>query len=156
MKNNPTPIIGLLNCVKVFIRNYILLKKQEPIFIKTKKLNQDPNIKAQTSDEIQPLHEYENSTVVFDGKLLSKQERNINLFLQEDVTITSIFIIFLKVVFTSQKRLFVKILKKIIYRNKHLEISYYYFMTRQDWIRNQKNRNSFVVRLEKLIMFKYK
>ena len=60
--------------------NYILLQKQEPIFIITKSLYQYPNIKAQTSDEIQPLENYENSTVVFDDMLLSKQQSNIDLF----------------------------------------------------------------------------
>ena len=61
--------------------NYILLRKQETIFVFTKSLNQYPEIKAQTSDEIQPLNEYENSIVVFDDMLLSKQENNIDLFL---------------------------------------------------------------------------
>ena len=60
--------------------NYILLQKQEPIFTITKSLYQYPNIKAQTSDEIQPLENYENSTVVFDDMLLSKQQSNIDLF----------------------------------------------------------------------------
>ena len=46
----------------------------------TKSLNQYPNIKAQTSDEIQPLENFENSTVIFDDMLLSKQESNIDLF----------------------------------------------------------------------------
>ena len=59
--------------------NHILHQKPEPIFIITKSLNQYPNIKAQTSDEMQPLHEYENSTVVFDT-LLSKQESNFDPF----------------------------------------------------------------------------
>ena len=59
--------------------NHILHQKQEPIFIITKSLNQYPNIEAQTSDEIQPLEYYENSTVVFDDMLLSKQESNIDL-----------------------------------------------------------------------------
>ena len=61
--------------------NHILHQKHEPIFIITKSLNQYPNIKAQTSDEIQPLNEYENSVVSFDDMLLSKQESNIDLFL---------------------------------------------------------------------------
>ena len=60
--------------------NYFLLRKQEPIFIITKSLNQYPNINAQTSNEIQPLENYENSVVVFDDMLLSKQESNIDLF----------------------------------------------------------------------------
>ena len=46
----------------------------------TKSLNQYPNINAQTSDEIQTLENYENSVVVFDDMLLSKQESNIDLF----------------------------------------------------------------------------
>ena len=53
--------------------NYILLQKQEPIYIITKSLNQYPNIKSQTSDEIQPLENYENSIAVSDHMLLSKQ-----------------------------------------------------------------------------------
>ena len=43
-------------------------------------MSQYPKIKAQKSDEIQPLNEYENSVVVFDDMLLSKQESNIELF----------------------------------------------------------------------------
>ena len=61
--------------------NYILLHKQDPIHIITKSQNEYLNIKAQTSDEIQPLENYENSSiVVFDDMLLSKQESNIDLF----------------------------------------------------------------------------
>ena len=78
--NNRTLIIGFSNCGKTYLMNHILSQKQEPIFIITKSLNQYPNIKAQTSDEIQPLKNYENSTVVFDDLLLSKQESNIDLF----------------------------------------------------------------------------
>ena len=78
--NNRTLIIGFSNCGKAFLMNHILFQKQEPFFIITKSLNQYPKIKAQTSDEIQPLEHYENSTVVFDDMLLSKQESNIDLF----------------------------------------------------------------------------
>ena len=46
----------------------------------TKSLNQYLNIRAETSVEIQPLENYENSAVVFDDMLLSKQENNIDLF----------------------------------------------------------------------------
>ena len=60
--------------------NYIRLQKQEPIFKIAKSLNQYPNINAQTSDEFEPLESYENSTVVSDDMLLSKQESNIDLF----------------------------------------------------------------------------
>ena len=79
VNNNRTLIIGFSNCGKSYLLNHILLQKQEPIFIITKSLNQYPNIKAQTSDENQPLKQYENSTVVFDDMLLSKQESNIDL-----------------------------------------------------------------------------
>ena len=78
--NNRTLIIGFSNCGKTYLMNHILFEKQEPLFIITKSLNQYPNIKAQTSDEIQPLNEYENSIVVVDDMLLSKQESNIDLF----------------------------------------------------------------------------
>ena len=60
--------------------NLILFQKQEPIFLFTKSLNQYRKIKAQTSDEIQPIEHYGNITVVFDDMLLSKQESNIDLF----------------------------------------------------------------------------
>ena len=59
---------------------YIPLQKQDPIYLITKSLNQYPNIKAQRSDEIQTLENYENITVVFDVMLLSKQESDIDLF----------------------------------------------------------------------------
>ena len=78
--NNRTLIIGFSNCGKTYLMNHILFQKQEPIFIITKSLNQYADIKAQTSDEIEPLENYENSTVVFDDMLLSKQESNIDLF----------------------------------------------------------------------------
>ena len=64
--------MGVYNCGESYLMNHILLQKQEPIFITTKSVNQYPNIKAQTSDEIQPLNGYENSTVVFDDMLPSK------------------------------------------------------------------------------------
>ena len=79
-KNNGTLIIGFSNCGKTFLMNYFLFRKQDLIFIITKSSNQYPNIKAQTSHEIQPLNEYENSTVLFDDRLLSKQENDNNLF----------------------------------------------------------------------------
>ena len=79
-KNNQTFIIGFSKCGKTYRMNHILIQKQQPIFIFTKSLNQYPNTKAETSDEIHPLEHYENSTVVFDNMLLSKQESNIDLF----------------------------------------------------------------------------
>ena len=53
--NNRTPLIGFSNCVKTYLKNHSLLEKQGPIFIITKLLNQYPNVKAQTSDENQPI-----------------------------------------------------------------------------------------------------
>ena len=60
--------------------NYILLQKQEPVFIITKSTNQYPNIEAQTSDKVQPKEFHENSTVVCDDMLPTKQESNTDLF----------------------------------------------------------------------------
>ena len=77
--NNRILIKGFSNCGRTYLMNHILLQKQEPIFIITKSLN--PDIKAQTSAEVQPLENYENRIVVFDKMLLSKQENNIDLFL---------------------------------------------------------------------------
>ena len=77
---NRTLIIGFTNCGKTYLKNHILYQKQEPILIITESLNQYPNIKAETSDEIQPLENYKSSTVVIDDMLLSKQESNIDLF----------------------------------------------------------------------------
>ena len=60
--------------------NHISLQKHEPIHINTKSLNQYPNIKSHTSDEIQPIEIYVNNIVVFNDMLLSKQESNMDLF----------------------------------------------------------------------------
>ena len=73
-------IVGVSASRETYLVNYIVLRKQEPIFITTKSLNQYPNIKTQTSDEIQPLNDCENSTIVLDGMLLSNQESSIDLF----------------------------------------------------------------------------
>ena len=80
VNNIRTLIIGFSNCGNTYLMNHVVHQKQEPIFIITKSLNQYPNIKTQTSDEIQPLNEYENSVAVFDVMLLSKQESKIDLF----------------------------------------------------------------------------
>ena len=76
---NPTLIKKFSKCGKIFLMNHILQQKREPFFMFTKSLNQNPNIKAQTSDEIESLEYYENNTVVFDEMLLSKQESIIDL-----------------------------------------------------------------------------
>ena len=78
--NDRTPIIGFSNCGKTYLMIYILIQKQEPIFIITKSLDQYPNIKAQTPGELQPLANYEKSTIAFDDMLLSKQENNNDRF----------------------------------------------------------------------------
>ena len=52
--NNRTLTIGFSNCVQNYLMNRILLRKQDPFFKITKSLSQYPNIKAQTSEEIQP------------------------------------------------------------------------------------------------------
>ena len=78
--NNKTLITGFSHCGKTYLFNYILLPKQEPILGMTKSLNHYSNLKAQTSDENQPLENFENSVVVFEHMLLSKQEVNIDLF----------------------------------------------------------------------------
>ena len=70
--------------------NYILLQKQEQarcasikaasFQIVTKSLNQNVNIKAEKSDEIQPMENFENSAVAFDDTLLSTHASKIDLF----------------------------------------------------------------------------
>ena len=73
--NNRTLIIGFSNCGETYLSNRILFQKQELFFMITKSHIQYPNIKAQTTDEIQPLQNYGSSTVVFDDMLLSKQKK---------------------------------------------------------------------------------
>ena len=58
--------IGFSSCGETYLKNHVLFYKQEPIYITTKTLNQYRNVNAQTSDEIQLVEIYENSTVVFD------------------------------------------------------------------------------------------
>ena len=80
--NSRSLIKGFSICGKTYLLIFVLLQKQEPIFRITKSLNQNPNIKAQTFDEIQPLANYEkNSIIVFDDLLLSKQASIFDLFL---------------------------------------------------------------------------
>ena len=77
---NRTLIIVFSNCGEIHLMNHILHQKQEPLSIITQLLNQYPNIKTQISKANQPLEIYENSTVVVDDMLLSKQETNTDLF----------------------------------------------------------------------------
>ena len=74
-----TFIIGFSKGGESHLMKYILLQKEKPTFEISKSLNQSPNINAQTSNEIQQLEKYENSTVVSDDMFLSKQESNIYL-----------------------------------------------------------------------------
>ena len=83
---NRTLKIGFSNGGKTYLITYFLLQKFEQIFIITKSLNQYPNIKAQTSVEVQPLENYENSILVFDDMLLSNKKAILICFLLEDVT----------------------------------------------------------------------
>ena len=106
--NNRTLIIGFSNCGKNYLMNHILLQKQEPIFISKKSLNQYPKIKAQTSDEIQPLEHYENSTVVLMICYCQNKKAILICFLLEDATKILMFIKFLKAIFISQKIPFAK------------------------------------------------
>ena len=106
---NQTLIIGLSNYSKLHLMNHILHQKQERILIITKSLIQHPNIKAQTSsDEIQLLENYENSTVVFLMICYYPNKKAILIcFLLEDVIIILIYTTYLKAIFVSQKILFV-------------------------------------------------
>ena len=58
---------------------FILFQKQEPIHIIKKSRHQCPNIKTQTSEEVQLIENYENGIVFFDDMLLSKQESKKDL-----------------------------------------------------------------------------
>ena len=54
-KNSRTLIIAFSNSCKTFLMNHILHQNQKPFFKIAKALNQYPNVKAQTSDQIQGL-----------------------------------------------------------------------------------------------------
>ena len=82
---------------------YVLLQNQVIIDLITKSLNQNPKIKAQTPDELQPSEIYENSTVVFDAKCYQNKPEILVCFLQEVFTVFLIFTIYLKADFTCQK-----------------------------------------------------
>ena len=107
---------------------YIQLQKQEPIFIITKSFNLYPNIKAQTSDEVQPLENYENSTVVTDDMFLSKQESNINVFFTRGRHINFDIHLISQSCFQLPKTTIRNISNINISLNKSYGISYYYFM----------------------------
>ena len=78
--NNRNLIIIFSFSGKTYLMSHILHQKQDPFLIITNSENQYPTIKAQTSSEIKTQKNFENSTVVFDEMLLSKQESNIDLF----------------------------------------------------------------------------
>ena len=64
-KNNITLKVRSSNCGKTYLLNYILPQKEEPYYIVTISLNQNPNIKAQISDEIESLERYEKTVKSF-------------------------------------------------------------------------------------------
>ena len=102
-----------------------------PIFLITKSLNQYPDIKAQTSDENEPLENYENSTAVFDDMLLSKQESNIDLFFTRGRH-NNIDIYYLsQIYFHLAKNTIRKNSNIITFFKQTKEISHYYFMIYQ-------------------------
>ena len=117
-------VVGSSGCGKTYLMNHNLHKKQEPTLIITKSLNQNPNIKAQTSDEIQQLEDYENSTVVFDDTLLSKQESNIDLLFTQGRHNDIEIYYKSQNYFYLRKILSIRILKKLFYLNKLQEISF--------------------------------
>ena len=118
-KSNLTLFIGLSNCRKTYLMNFIQLQKQKLIYRNTKSRNQYSNIKAKTSDEIQSLENSENSTVVFVNMLLSKRASNFDqFFLHEGVTIILNFTIYLKAISTCQKNKSRFISTKIIFSSK--------------------------------------
>ena len=126
--NNWTLIMGISNCGKTYLMNHILLKKQVPIFIITKSLNHNPNNNAQTSDEIEPLEIYENSTFVFDDMLLSKQESNIDLFFTRGRHNNVDIYYISQSYYHFPKKLSAIILIYLFYLSKLYEISYYYLL----------------------------
>ena len=116
--NNRNLIIGFSNCGKTYLMVHIVLQNQEPLFMITKSLNQYINTKAQTSDENEPLENYENSIVVIDDMLLSKQGTNIDLFLtrarHSNIDLYNIT----QISFLLPNILLVKILLQLFYLNK--------------------------------------
>ena len=118
-------IIGRSECDKTYLMNCTLLQKQDPLFISTKSINHYPNIKAQTSDEIQPSEKHENNNVVSDDMLLSKQENNIDIESKHnniDIYYNS------QSCFYLPKNTIHYNSNKTFYVNKLYEISYCYFM----------------------------
>ena len=81
-------------------------------------MSENQENQAQIIDESQPIESYENSTVVFDDMLLSKQASNIDLFLREDDTVTLIYTTNLKIISISQELLFVIFLISLFYLSK--------------------------------------
>ena len=112
--------------------NHILLRKQDSGFLITKSLNHYPNIKTQTSDEVQTLSKYENSTVVFDDVLLSKQESNIDLFFTKGRHNNINIHYFSHIYFHLRKKIIRNSFNINIFFKQTLKISYYYFMIWQD------------------------
>ena len=107
--------------------NFILLQKQELIYIITESLYQNLNIKAQTSDEIQLKEICQNSTFVFDDMLLSKQTGDNDLLFKRGRH-TNFPIYYISQNYSVQKIQFVIILINNLVFKRLQGISYYYFM----------------------------
>ena len=101
--NNRTLIIGFSNCGKTYLMNRSLFQKQEPNFIITKSKNQNPNIKAQTSDEIEPLEKKRRALLFLTICCYQNKKAILFCFLLEvDIKIL-ILTIFLRANLISQK-----------------------------------------------------
>ena len=79
INDNPRIFIGLSSCVQTYLMNCILFQKQEPIKkVQNLKIN---FLKSKLKeDETQPVEMYENSIVVFEDMLPSKEANNFDLF----------------------------------------------------------------------------
>ena len=149
-------IIGFSNCGKAYLMNHILRQKLEPIFIITKSLNQYSNIKAQTSDEIQTIEKYENSIVVFDNMLPSKQESKIDLFFTRGRH-QNIDIYYISESYFHLPKFTIRFNSNIIFLFKQtLRFIILLFHDIAGLDMNLENGNSFVVRLGKMNMIIYK
>ena len=126
--NSRILILGFSTCGKTYLMNHILRQKQESIFIITKSLNQYPNIKAQTSEDVQTTETYEDSIVVFDDMLLSKQESNIDLFFTRGRHSNIDLYFISQSYFHLPRNNIHKFSITIIFLNKLYEMSYCYFM----------------------------
>ena len=126
--NNRSLIIGFPICGKTYLINYILIEKLERTYTISKSLNQYLNNKTHTLDEIQLSENYENSTVVFEDMLLSKQACKCYLFFARGRNSNIEIYYKLQIYITCQRNLIVIIRKYQFVLSKLNGISYYYLM----------------------------